>query len=222
MPADSSTLLYTPTATFHEETYLPTDLTRSFSARYNTPVQAALDNTAWLRALVATPMKLDLQSAANLGFSYGIGPDTARFVYVSGARYGWLQADTTDGGGLVWHIDVPERLKVTGVTAYVRGNDGGAGHGGALPQFVPSLIMIRQPLDGSAGTLIHSADDPSTGGTYDAFHTIQITGINEQFAASQSEVPGEQCIIGLNGESGTGAVNECFKLFGIDVFLGFA
>jgi len=159
-------------------------------------------------------MKLELQAAANMGFAWGIGPDTARFVYVGGARYGWLQADITDEGGLVWQIDIPATLKVTGVTAHVLGNDGGAGHGGVLPQSVPSLRLIRQPLDGSDSSEIASADDPSTAPQYDLYHTIQLSGLGEQFAA-------DQCIVGISGEAGVGAVAECFKVIGVEVALGY-
>ncbi len=74
--------------------------------------------------------------------------------------------------------------------------------------------MIRQPLDGSAGSEVFAEDDPSTGATYDAYHTITKTGLDEQFAA-------DQCIIGLSGESGTGSVDECFKCIGLEFEAGY-
>lgn len=232
MPVDSSTVLYTPTETFHDEVYVPTDNTRSFSARYNVPVQAALDNAAWLKARVLDPPLAPLFGAQQADYATAAAgsPHVPRFIPWPGplvtspppadfGRAGWLQSDVTDGGGLWWFVPIRFALKITMVAASIMGDDGpGINPGFPVAPDRPLLRLYKQPIDGSDIDLkLTLADETSSQGEYEAHHTIPLDP-GTPFVTPLSFSAGEYLLIQFVGHKGASVAPKTLKLYGIKIY----
>lgn len=220
MPADSSTVLYTPTETYHDEVYVPTDNTRSFSARYNVPIQAALDNAEWLRARLLDPALVPLFGAQQSSLP-GVPRFTAWPVSPADPTYergGWHQTDVTGPGGLTWYVPVSPAVVVVMVAASINGDDGsGANPGFPAAADRPVMKLYRQPTDGSDAVLLKTLADESADKTeYETHHTLpQNPAI--LFDPPLAFAAGEYLIIHFAGHKGANVAANTLKLYGISI-----
>jgi hypothetical protein len=232
MPIDPTTVLYSPDdSAFHDQTYVPTDATRSFSARYNVPIQAALDNAAWLRARMVDPLPVPLFGAQQTDYASAsslIIPAPHRFAPWPAApsdppatifeRAGWLQFDASESGGLWWYIPIRMPTNITMVAASLNGSDGpgtNPGFPGAAER--PKMRLYRQPVDGSARELLLTlSDETSSQGQYETHHTIPLNPAI-LFDPVLALSAGEYLIIEFAGHKGLNVDDNTLKLYGIKI-----
>jgi hypothetical protein len=209
MPVDPTT---TPIAgdpdSFPEQGYLPTDATKSFSGRYNSPMEVLFDRTAWNRRRQVGWEPLPLNGAADV---------TAQWTRVdaAGNRFGYLQAGLAPTARLSWYVRLPAHLLIKNIRAHLMGDDG-SGTNTALPGVMPAINLYDQVLDGSAASLLYSASDPSTPlAVYDAYHNFTLN-----IPLAISYLNPFYYIIELAGHSGGGAGANTLKLLGIEIETG--
>lgn len=212
MPVDPTT---TPIAgdpdSFPEEGFLPTDATKSFSSRYNSPVEVLYDRTAWQRARDIGEKPLPLNGASDAE-----GYFTRIDVPSGSGRFGYLQTSLPSGGTtpvprLSWYVDLPAHLIIVALRAHIMGDDG-SGTNTSLPSLMPKIRIYDQTMDGQSASLGFSATDPSgTLGVYDAYHNWKLT-----ISTHVSYLVPVYRIIEFTGHGGGGAAADTLKLLGIE------
>jgi hypothetical protein len=214
MPVDPTT---TPIAgdpdSWPEQSYLPSDATKSFSSRYNTPIEAVYDRTAWQRARLLDPILVPLFQ----GF-----PADGRFVVgQSFDRWGWEQAAVDEAGILLWHVQINPKVRVTQIVASLDGDDGGGSNPGfPAPADRPFFRAYRQPTDGTAWTLLATATDESASkAEYEAHHEIVMDpgAIPDIWPAEFAE--GEYLVLELYGHKGPNVGASTLKVYGLQIDL---
>lgn len=138
--------------------------------------------------------------------------DLSRFSWDTSGTPGWLQSDVTSEGALQWYVRIPVGMKVVAAYAHIKG-DGGSGAHAALPATLPNLELYRVYPDPGTAPLKEEdwADTSALLATYDAYHTVGGT-CSEVFSGEMLEVI-------FRGEAGANAVNNCCKLYGINLEL---
>lgn len=215
-PVDPSTV---PIAgdpnSFPEQSFKPTDATRSFSSRYNLPIEALFDRTAWLRARDIGWIPLDLDGAGDSG---GGTPQWTRVDATTGGnRFGYLQSNIAPTGRLSWYLPMPAHLIPLKIRAHVFGDDG-PGTNASLPAAAPEIRLYDQVLDGSTASLLYTAPDPKASTTlpeYNAFHSWELA-----VATVISYLSPYYYIVEFAGHSGGGVANNTLKLVGLEIELG--
>ena len=161
--------------------------------------QALANRTRYLldrvtSAATGNKIIIPLVAAKASRFDFGVAAESSS----NSDRGTWWQSDITDAGYL-W-IPIPHILgaSITALTARVHGDFATNGPRPALPATMPKLTLWRS--DGSAATSVASQTDSSADvPSYEAAHTIAITGINEAFSADNT------LWIEFNGEFDAGA-----------------
>lgn len=227
MPSDPSMTDYAGDPTKWPETFrLISNATRGFADRITAAMEALGDRTAYSRArLLTDPLPVPLNGAQQTDYTPVTGPLPRRFIHWPirptiplFERGGWVQSDTTDGGGLWWWIPIRFGIKITNIVASLRGDDG-PGTNPGFPDAAdrPLMRIYRQPTGGAdAVELLTLADETGDKTEYEAHHTIPLDP-GTPFLDPLEFAAGEYLIIEFVGHKGANVAANTLKLYGIEI-----
>ena len=192
------------------------DLTAPAAAAWAPALEGLADRTAYLAArLTGTQVVVPMNPCNLYGLSNEGGGAADRFLFASTASLGmgWLQADVTDAGALVFHLNpaLPFKCKITSVEVrFACLNQAG------LPGTMPQITLTRSDSAAMATPVAMGTKvDPSNEAVFESSHIVyldcdvDLTPTEDIDYDSAADV---QYFLAVNGQTGANAAANKFML----------